>query len=720
MFGLFFASGFCSLLYQIVWLRMAFAHFGIITPVLSVVISVFMLGLGVGSLIAGRWGAALSARLSWSPAAVYGLAELLIGAGAFAVPALMREGETLLLATGAAGSAGYLALSAVAIALSILPWCVLMGATLPLMMIFVRGRWPDDRESFSFLYVANLLGAVAGTLVSACVLIELFGFRGTSLIAAIVNWVIALASFGLSRLDRPAPRLAPLTSASPGAVRQPGAWPNLVLFSTGFTSLAMEVIWTRDFTVVLQTTIYSFAAILATYLLATALGAAVYRGRQRLGRMPHDAWLLLAAAFTACLPVVLDDPRLLASPVGVLVSITPFCAVLGFLTPKLIDEAAGGDPARAARSYAVNIIGCILGPLFAGYVLVTRFDVRLCLLILALPIAGLAGYAVLRSDQQRSLRRIALAGCAGIVFFGLSVSRSYEGSLPGRLRHEVRRDYSATAIAFGSGRQRGLLVNGIGITVLSPITKVMAHLPLAVHGHAHDGLVICFGMGTTFRSMESWGIDTTVVDLSRAVIGSFGFFHSNAASVLDSPKVHVVADDGRRFLARTARSYDVIAIDPPPPIEAAGSSLLYSREMYAVLKQRLRAGGILLQWFPDRNEIAAAAVARTLMQAFPHVVAYAAIEGDGVNYLASMQPIPDISADEFVSRLPERARRDLLEWGPLPTAREMAGAILQRRLASADPGRGVIVSDDRPFNEYFLVRILTARGVVRSTLPGPR
>lgn len=44
LFALFFASGFCSLLYQVIWLRLAFAHFSIITPVLSVVLSAFMLG----------------------------------------------------------------------------------------------------------------------------------------------------------------------------------------------------------------------------------------------------------------------------------------------------------------------------------------------------------------------------------------------------------------------------------------------------------------------------------------------------------------------------------------------------------------------------------------------------------------------------------------------------------------------------------------------------
>src|SRR5262249_57168150 len=100
LFLLFFCSGFCSLLYQVVWVRMAFAHFGVITPVLSVVLSVFMLGLGVGSWLGGKWGQWWSSRLKISSAYFYGGAEFVIGTGAFAVPQLFQIGEGYLLGAG--------------------------------------------------------------------------------------------------------------------------------------------------------------------------------------------------------------------------------------------------------------------------------------------------------------------------------------------------------------------------------------------------------------------------------------------------------------------------------------------------------------------------------------------------------------------------------------------------------------------------------------------
>src|SRR5882757_6152610 len=186
LFLLFFCSGFCSLLYQVVWVRLAFAHFGVITPVLSCVLSVFMAGLGIGSFLGGRW-ARWSIRRKISSAWLYGGAELIIAIGAFAVPLLFRAGESYLLESGEASSARYLLVSAIFIVVAILPWCIAMGATFPLMMSFVRQVDAASRSSFSFLYLANVIGAMTGTVVSALVLVELFGFRGTSLIAATVN-----------------------------------------------------------------------------------------------------------------------------------------------------------------------------------------------------------------------------------------------------------------------------------------------------------------------------------------------------------------------------------------------------------------------------------------------------------------------------------------------------------------------------------------------------
>jgi spermidine synthase len=709
LFAIFFCSGFCSLLYQVVWLRLAFASFGIITPVLSVVISVFMLGLGVGSVVAGRGVEGWSRRFRVNPVHLYSGAEFGIGIGAFTVPWLFQIGEHALLRLGDASSSGYLFLSALSIAITLLPWCVLMGATFPLMMSFIRHIRPSDTTGFSFLYVANVFGAAAGAALTAGVLVELLGFRGSSMLAALVNFAIAAVALLLGVMFRGEARAIPqqvaqmnrgqLASESP-------RWIILVLFTTGFVSLAMEVVWTRAFTFVLLTAIYSFAAILTTYLLATWLGSLYYRQHLASGSTISTSNLLGFLCLFALLPVVLDDPRLQNNPILTLTSIVPICAALGYMTPKLIDQYSHGQPASAGRSYGWNIAGSILGPLVAAYLLLPLMGVRAALALLATPFIGLyiwsTGRSLIRFPQQTIV-----AASIGLLGVSILISRSFEDGAVDTGPRQVRRDHVATVIAAGTGMDKNLLVNGIGITRLTPFTKVMAHLPLALNGHAESGLVICFGMGTTARAMLSWGIETTAVDLVPSVPQLFGFFFADAPSVLANPHMHIVIDDGRRFLLRTSRSYDVITIDPPPPIEAAGSSLLYSREFYSVIKTHLKPNGILAQEFPWDAGETLSAVARSLANSFHYVAVYREVNARGLHLLASETPIPELSAAEFAARLPAAAQRDLVEWGPNRSLIGTADDILSSRVPISTvlpPDLPAEITDDRPYNEYFILR----------------
>jgi spermidine synthase len=172
-----------------------------------------------------------------------------------------------------------------------------------------------------------------------------------------------------------------------------------------------------------------------------------------------------------------------------------------------------------------------------------------------------------------------------------------------------------------------------------------------------------------------------------------------------------VIDDGRRFLERTAGQYDVIAIDPPPPTQAAASSLLYSREFYSIVKQRLRTHGIFQQWVADDGDIAAqAAIARSLKESFRYVRAFGSVPKYGYHLVASDSPIPNRSAAELARRLPVAAAADLVEWGPSSNAEQQFAEVLKQEV----PLDGIIAKapsvpalrDDQPVNEYYLLRQL--------------
>jgi spermidine synthase len=239
---------------------------------------------------------------------------------------------------------------------------------------------------------------------------------------------------------------------------------------------------------------------------------------------------------------------------------------------------------------------------------------------------------------------------------------------------------------------------------------MMAHLTLAsLDQPPRNALIICFGMGTTHRSVISWGVPATSVELVPSVPRLFSYFHDDGAKVLASPLSHLVIDDGRRYLERSPQMYDAIIIDPPPPVQAAGSSLLYSEEFYAVAKERLQPGGILQQWLPGWADNAVqASVARALKNSFPYVRVYRSVEGWGWHFLASMRSIPARNAADMVARMPAGAVVDLMEWGPAKTPIEQFDRVLSTETTTgqtiARSPSTPALQDDRPINEYYLLR----------------
>jgi spermidine synthase len=593
--------------------------------------------------------------------------------------------------------------SACWIALVLLPFCTAMGATFPLAMAGIRAAFRGESpRSFSYLYVANVVGAMSGTLMSAFVFIELMGFSRTVLVAAGLNALVALGAFGaaarLGGTHAPAPE-----PAAGGAASTDGAILPL-LFTSGLSSLAMEVVWTRQFVPFLGPVVYSFAVMLAVYLAATAAGSRLYR--RWVQRAPIDrATVAVLAGCCALLPLAAADPRidsvrLAPGALRVMLGVGGFCGVLGFLTPMLVDRWSAGDPNRAGRAYAVNALGCIIGPLLSGFVLLPWVGERWTLVLLAAPFF-LFG---MRSNR----RMLAVAALAVVAL--ITLTQDFEHRYPGS---QVRRDHTATVIAAGAGMGRQLLVNGVGITNLTPITKMMAHLPLAsLDRPPRKVLVICFGMGTSFRSAHSWGMDAvTAVDLVPSVPELFAFFHADGAEVLKSPRATVVIDDGRRFLERTPDLFDVIIIDPPPPVAAAGSSLLYSAEFYQVAARRLRPGGILQQWIPRAERIVVSAAAQALGRTFSEVRVFPSVEeGWGEHFLASQSAMKRYTAAELAARVPAAAARDMLEWGPASTVEEqfqnmLEGEVTLREVIDSDRSAPVL-TDDRPVNEYYFLRHL--------------
>jgi spermidine synthase len=286
------------------------------------------------------------------------------------------------------------------------------------------------------------------------------------------------------------------------------------------------------------------------------------------------------------------------------------------------------------------------------------------------------------------------------------------------LDHREDRVAAVTAFRLDAPRrarpQYHLLVNGIGMTALTVDTKLLAHLPGALHPDARRALVLCFGMGTAFRSSLAYPYERVdAVELVPSVPRMMQHYHEDAEAALSDPRGRVILDDARHYLASTRERYDIISSDPPPPLRSAGTVLLLSQEFYEAGRRRLEPGGLFVQWLPfgDGTLSDYATLVRTFRSVFPVVSAWRSLHDYGFFLVGSEREVR-FDAERAAARLGDpRVWRDLVEWNgarfesPLAAAQALAALRLATPAAlDAALGPGPVVTDDHPRSEYHLLR----------------
>jgi hypothetical protein len=291
--------------------------------------------------------------------------------------------------------------------------------------------------------------------------------------------------------------------------------------------------------------IYSFAFILGLYLFATAVGSYLYRRHLQVGAVWKTDVVLTGLFAVSFLPLALDDPRIVFFLEGFVLNGMGMPMVFSEHIPcphRLSDTAAYRRLFRAGLSRRAGPMRSILSDVSLGpsRVLcppaVSRHQVVACLL--SVPFMLLHLFYHLRQGLRTRWHGVMSAVAAALLLISVFLSNSYEEHFGSADRGRVvRRDYAATVLSFGQGLQKELIVNGQGITGLTPITKYMAHLPLSFfEGTPHSALVVCFGMGTTYRSLLSWGIDVTAVELVPSVRAAFSYYFDDADAMLRNPR----------------------------------------------------------------------------------------------------------------------------------------------------------------------------------------
>jgi spermidine synthase len=752
--ALFVASGAAGLVYQVVWSRELVLVFGNTTQAVATIVTAFMAGLGFGSLAGGRL-ADTSAR----PLRLYGLVELTVAAMAALLPfafhglaEVYRDVWPSLVERPAQLTGVRFALALAAVA----PATLLMGMTLPLLTRYLVRTLDEAGARLGELYAANTIGAMAGTLLGGFVLIEFLGLRLTSYVAVALNVLAGLGALLLSRRleaspTGPGPATAPTGPGPVAARRERPARPKVprsfrprrravlaATFVSGFVSLALEVLWTRMLAEGTGSSIYIFTTILAIFLLGIALGSFLYR---RLSRPEGERLGLLGLCLAgvgvlAQATVVLGSGMVGEVPfvVRTVVVLLPATVLMGYAfplagrlaTPSV--EAAGGS---VGLLYAANTAGSILGSFGAAFVLAGTLGTNGSVLLLG-GLNLLVGAVLFAAEPvgrhgpagagRGRWPRMFSAGLAGLAVLGLVASSLDLPVTRTRTQNQLREtglpithaeDELATVDTVGGpARGRRLLVGGVGMTSLTVDTKLMGYLSKALRPDAQDFLVIAFGMGGTYRSGLQLGLRTDAVELSPTVPSRMPVFFPDADRFLDHPKGRVIVSDGRNYVRLSRDRYDLLAVDPAPPIESAGSVVLYTREFLTEGKARLRPGGVFMLWVPyalpmdDFKEHV-----RTFAGVFGHVRLVLSPGRHGVFMFGSDAPLqfdePSLrrvlgapAALRDLNDVPDHPPTDADGWVEVVRRAQWLADDQVRELV----GPGPQITDDRPRSEYFLWR----------------
>jgi spermidine synthase len=631
VYVLFLFSGATALVYEVSWTRRLVLELGSTTQVVSLILAAWMTGLALGARLFGKIADRTRRPLLW-----YAALETGIGLLAIVFPVLLglMGGVSRMLSLGKAPT------MVLAFLVLLLP-TTLMGATLPILSKFVIDRMRGMATRIGLLYGLNTVGAVFGTFLAGFYLVETYGVYGASLVAAGANLAVAGAALLLGLLAGKREEEAPLPEEAP----DPGiSLPRLALvaaFASGLFSLGSEVLWTRMLVFYLEGFTYTFAAMLTTFLAGLSLGAlisGVIANRLKSLRLYVGVLFLLSGLVSAGVLFALTrhfevtnwakditaglfddwrDHHAASLFLSSFVVLFPPALIMGGIFPavaRMATRHVGEVGSRVGAVYAVNTLGSVAGALVGGLLLTRVIGMAPGAAIFAFLAVGtgmliLGRRWVFGLPVVVSMVLLVFLAHPGTPFVMYSHVFKGERALERNLLSYEEGAYAAVSVVEDvRNGVRAVYTDEFQAAATGPQYKYMrmlAHLPLlfAPQWEGADVLVICFGTGTTAGSASVHPLGRLdIVEICPEVLDQAPRFTSVNKGILSPGRKHpfeldVHVDDGRNYLLRTDRRFDVITLEPLMPY-TPGAVSLYSKDFYELCRDRLDEGGVMCQWIP--------------------------------------------------------------------------------------------------------------------------
>lgn len=673
---IFFFSGISCLIYQVTWQRLLTVYYGVGMVSVTLIVSIYMFGLGLGALLGGYCTERIKNRI-----VLYCLVELAIGIlGIISFPMLQFLGQHT------AGSPYWIAGCYQFLFLS-LP-TILMGMTLPILTKIFNHILSNFVKTVSTLYFINTLGAAFGAIAGSYILISFLGIDTAIYAAAGINLLLALFIFSLRNAawdkERPQKNYTDSFLDKTKESKNKFYW---FVFITGFLAIGYEIVWFRIITVLVKPSAYTFSSVLAVYLFGIALGS-LFMGRMMerfpsmnkkklffglqvmiaasvAGLLLFYYYVTLHTSFSFLTKFSFEIP--VHPPPGIFFENIRVSSLKGFLNllfwagdiflwsaffmliptffmgasfpliSALALEEANQEARTIGRIYFFNILGNVMGGLITGFMLLPVLGTEPTLVVFIL-IGG--GFAIGLTTQQQKLTSLKKAGfILGIVMILIFFPK--KGQLYPLMHTPPGPDYQTY---FEEGKEGVVMTYQKDATVINYINghshggrpgyTFYAHViqAAAVAPSVENVLVIGYGTGSiTEAVLKIPGVQkVTVVEINQTLTRNFKKMPL-FQNLLSDSRLEMVFDDGRRFLLRQSKKFDLIFMSPLRTTTAYANNL-YSQQFFELARNHLKPEGILMAW-TDELEV----MSHTLASVFPNIRLY--IFGPEGFFLASSRPM---------------------------------------------------------------------------------
>ncbi len=602
-------SGFAGLGYQILWTQQSSLWLGHESAAVLAVITAFFGGLSLGSLLFGSLIEKSSRPIDW-----YVGSEWIIASWSLILALTLQPlSSSLLNWIGSEPTPLWQwSVTFIGTFFLLLPATITMGITLPAMERVTAAASTEGR-SVALLYAFNTLGAVLGVITIAFWWIPHEGLLKTTLLCVAINIICGTLSLSLLK---PGPIIESKAQAPIELINKNINNKNwIALTLTGLLGIGYEIVVIRVLSQVTEDTVYTFALLLAVYLIGSSIGAAAYdKWLGKRSTIRHLEQLLLISLSVSCLigSASLWGAESIKSWVlngfghGMQAALAAesLLALCAFALPTLVMGALFSHLSNRAHHSGIsygqaigyNLLGATLAPVIFGVIAIPTLGLKYALLSIAM------GYLALAA---RSLKTIA---AIGLLTTTVTLAAHWVPTLAfidvpegGRIiRYEEGISAAVSVVEDADGVAR-LRINNRqqeGSSATLRVDARQALLPILLHPEPKQVLFLGLGTGITASSAAAFpGLKVDAAELLPEVINASSFFTQNFNSNESASHLNIINSDARRFVRTHPQHYDVIVADNFHPARS-GSGSLYTVEHFAAIRDRLMPQGIFCQWLP--------------------------------------------------------------------------------------------------------------------------